>query len=84
MIRYFKCVVCGKRGMDQSSTQNKKFCSRQCADTYYRRKKGVGLKKEGRVYCRFNEGVECYKHDCVGCGWNPAVAKNRLEAVVNG
>ena len=81
MIRYFKCVVCGKRGMDKSSTQNRKFCSQECSDFYHRRKKGIGLKGDERVHCKFNDGVVCHTHKCRGCGWNPVVAQKRMEAV---
>lgn len=30
--------------------------------------------------CTYNEGVGCHpsKHHCENCGWNPAVAKERL------
>lgn len=79
MFRYYKCAVCGKRGMDTSNRQNRKFCSPECSELYYRRKNGVGIDKEDRQYCQFNDGVECYQRKCGKCGWNPEVAKKRLE-----
>jgi hypothetical protein len=78
-VREFTCVVCGRRDVDLSRSQNKKFCSETCSQEYYRRKRGVGLEKE-RELCRFNDAVECSKHMCRNCGWNPAVAKKRMEA----
>lgn len=80
MIRYYKCATCGKKGIDSSHNKNRRFCCTNCADTYYRRQKGVGVEKEGRKLCMFNEGVECYKHNCGSCGWNPIVTQKRLEA----
>lgn len=33
-----------------------------------------------RYSCKYNEGVGCHpnKHHCNTCGWNPAVARERL------
>ena len=35
--------------------------------------------------CQFNDGVGCHpkKHHCETCGWNPEVAKARLEKICN-
>lgn len=79
MIREYTCAVCGKRDVDRGSKQNKVVCSPECYEIYYRRKNGIGIEKEGRQYCQFNDGVECYQHKCGKCGWNPKVAKKRLE-----
>ena len=40
-----------------------------------------GLKVEGfRVNCEHNQGLNfCHDRHCGTCGWNPAVAKKRLE-----
>ena len=37
--------------------------------------------KESRksTKCHYNDGCECDKRDCKRCGWNPKVAKARLE-----
>lgn len=76
MIRYFKCAVCGKRSLDQSSAQNKRFCSSECRNAYHN-------KARSRA-CKFNEGVVCSNRACKTCGWNPEVAKKRalMGAVV--
>ena len=29
--------------------------------------------------CVFNTGVTCIEHGCASCGWNPDVAKARIE-----
>lgn len=36
-------------------------------------------KEDGRYPCLFNDGCHCYERDCYRCGWNPVVAKARLE-----
>lgn len=32
--------------------------------------------------CDFQEFVECERKKCSECGWNPEVAKARLEAII--
>lgn len=35
------------------------------------------------VPCPNNEGVACLKpNDCDGCGWNPKVAKVRIDRII--
>lgn len=72
MIRYYKCAVCGKRGMDTSNTQNKRFCSRECKNAFNR----------NDASCVYNEGVACNERKCKNCGWNPIVSSMRSEAMV--
>ena len=79
MTREFTCVVCGTKGIDRSATQNKRFCSRQCQDTYWNWKR---YGKNNNNPCLHNEGVACINHNCDNCGWNPKVAKKRMEAIL--
>lgn len=81
MIRYFKCANCGKRGMDQTPGQSKRFCCKKCSEDYRRRKRGQGIAKEDRKYCLYNDGVECYDRTCGKCGWNPVVAERRKAQI---
>ena len=37
---------------------------------------------DGSYDCRFNEGCHCYDLNCSCCGWNPIVAKARLEGLL--
>lgn len=76
-MRVFNCVVCGTEAIDKSRTQSKKFCCENCAQAYFR--KAHGAAEDTRQRCRFNDGVVCDKHKCRNCGWNPEVAKKRLE-----
>lgn len=32
--------------------------------------------------CLFNDGCQCKERDCGHCGWNPVVAKARLERIL--
>lgn len=35
------------------------------------------------MHCKFNDGVHCeeqYSAKCARCGWNPEVAKKRIES----
>lgn len=32
--------------------------------------------------CNYQEFVECEKKKCATCGWNPEVAKARLESII--
>ena len=75
MIRYYRCATCGKRGMDISPQQNRRFCSKQCCANYFNNK------RYGGEVCDFNEGVLCKQRNCRKCGWNPKVAKKRMEAL---
>lgn len=81
-MRYFRCTNCGKYSEDKSDNRSQRFCCKECSDAYWRRKRGVGLAKEDRKLCKHNEGVECYDYKCRNCGWNPKVARKRLEAIV--
>ena len=31
--------------------------------------------------CKYNEGCRCTTRDCYNCGWNPIVAKMRIEKI---
>ena len=35
--------------------------------------------EEGKYICRFNEACHCDLPTCGYCGWNPEVARMRLE-----
>lgn len=75
-MREFICVVCGAKGIDNSHTQKRKYCSKQCSDYYHHKK------RYSDSPCKYNEGVVCVDHKCNRCGWNPDVARKRAEAMV--
>ena len=76
-MREYTCVVCGEKGIDRSPGQNRKFCSKECQMRYWNRKRD-GYSDE---CCKYNDGVACTDGKCNNCGWNPAVAKKRSEAL---
>lgn len=79
-MREFVCKECGAKGIDHSAGQNKVFCGRKCQNRWYER----NYKRASRegLPCVFNEGVACCERKCESCGWNPEVAKKRMEELV--
>lgn len=78
--REFICMECGEKGIDKSAKGNKNFCSKDCYKRYWYRKKNI--KSDLEQSCLFNEEIACEERKCVSCGWNPAVAKMRKEALL--
>ena len=74
-MREFTCIECGKKAIDKSPTQNKKFCSMLCQWRYNERKRS----KPEEQACKYNDGVLCANPKCEKCGWNPIVEKKRKE-----
>lgn len=66
----FTCRVCGKQGLDYSGG-SKRYCSRRCREI-------AGYHVKGDP-CKHNDGVSCAFENCGNCGWNPEVAKARLQ-----
>lgn len=80
MERKFTCVICGAKAIDRGSKQNAKFCSKECSNVHWNRMRRGGYK--GYQACKFNIGISCIEEKCENCGWNPAVAEKRKEALV--
>lgn len=74
--------ICLNCGSEFDSDRDKKFCNARCNKTYWMRQKRAKDRGEAPGECILNEGVECYDHKCRNCGWNPKVARKRLEAIV--
>lgn len=78
------CEYCGKK------ISKGIYCSKSCAA------KGGWAAKRGKVdpnwnwkkvskelyECRYNPEVKCENRICTNCGWNPEVAKARLEKLM--
>ena len=77
-MREFTCVVCGKKGIDRSTSYVKKFCGQSCRMKDYNLRHKYDHRYE-KQECKYNEGVECFVAKCEKCGWNPEVAKKRSE-----
>lgn len=83
----FHCAYCGKIKRTYRTHDAGKFCSKSCAAKYrYGHKRPDQQPATGTLWnkgCVFNpDGVHCVMKDCAKCGWNPEVAKARLEALV--
>lgn len=89
----YTCEYCGKVNKVEKKWQIGRFCNKSCACSYGNKiragievKRPVGTPAEipaeflQRGECVFHPvAIECYKRDCINCGWNPVVAKARLE-----
>ena len=78
-MRKYTCLNCGA---EITSDREKKFCSPRCNKTFWQRKKRYEEKGVPFGVCIINEGVECYRHNCTTCGWNPIVARQRLAVII--
>lgn len=45
---------------------------------YYR----VDKKIHGKYVCPHNDACRCVQKNCGGCGWNPKVAKRRVDKLL--
>ena len=76
MNRLFVCANCGCTAEDTSSRGDQIFCSPACGLAFRR------ARKPAPIPCPHNEAVRCPQRSCESCGWNPAVAKKRLEHIL--
>lgn len=83
VYKEFICEFCGRKAIDRSHHKLRRYCSKQCADTHYRRLHGIGV-NVSTTSCIFNKEVQCTVHKCSTCGWNPAVEEKRKEALAYG
>lgn len=87
MVREVKCERCGL--VFKTPYKGQRFCSHSCANrgaNYVPKetKENYDTTLEWNTYygrwdCPYQEGVGCHVRNCNKCGWNPDVAKARLE-----
>lgn len=78
----YTCAYCGKVVQVRWPSQAQKFCSKSCSASYGNGLRGVSPKNNYTGDCIFQpESVECHRMNCIDCGWNPDVAKERLNAI---
>lgn len=70
-LETFICRQCGKEF--DSRRKDARYCSRTCYQ---------GRIESLRRPCLHNDGVDCEQRKCSTCGWNPKVARKRLEALL--
>ena len=90
----FTCEYCGKVNRVTRKILIGRFCNKSCACAYRNKiRAGIEVKtpvetpaeSQQRGECVFQPGaIECYKRDCLNCGWNPVVAKARLSKFLGG
>ena len=77
------CVHCGNKFLAKRVSMM--YCSTTCRNKHRWSRIKQGLvpyeRSQALPECHHNEGVACGAQKCGSCGWNPAVAKKRLEAL---
>jgi uncharacterized C2H2 Zn-finger protein len=86
MVYEKKCPNCGL--VFRTARENQTYCCKSCGNIGRRKNdKGehdtslewVKDTEFGKWVCPYNQGVGCYDRNCITCGWNPEVAKARLD-----
>lgn len=78
------CLTCGKEYTAKAPHQ--KFCSVLC-QSRSRSEYFAQRHKKPRMFdfpCLYNAEIVCEVQKCGSCGWNPEVAKARLEKIMGG
>ena len=88
----YTCVECGKVMTVRYKSLTQKFCSRYCSLKHYNNTRSGTFWNDHNEpadntnhtgECIFQpESIECYKRKCSSCGWNPEVAKARLDKIM--
>ena len=79
----FKCAYCGKVKRVLRSCDVGRFCSKSCAAKWGNVQRYGAEKIHETFECVFQpESIMCDRQICSRCGWNPAVAKARLEEII--
>lgn len=79
------CAECGKVVKVEYRCRVQKFCSKSCSAKHGNRMRGRNAETVSTNVitagdCVFQpESIECFKRNCNKCGWNPVVAKARLD-----
>ena len=77
----FHCEYCGNLKRVYRPHDASRFCSKSCA-ARGRAESKQGGKAMGIFECIYQpESIMCDRRICSKCGWNPEVAKARLEAI---
>ncbi len=89
----FTCRYCGTVRYVRTLHEVREFCNRSCAakarEICKAEKKAAKEEDNKTEYvirlneCVFQpESIECTRRNCINCGWNPVVAKARLNAIM--
>lgn len=93
MSKYeYTCAECGKVVQVRYKSLTQKFCSRYCSLKHHNKTRSGTFWNDYKEpadntiptgECIFQpESIECYRRNCINCGWNPVVAKARLDKIM--
>ena len=82
----YTCPTCGKIHRVMYKSEVKTYCNKSCAvkARYMKPEEEEVVQREAKLgECIFNPvAVDCFHRNCTNRGWNPVVAKARLEAIM--
>lgn len=79
----YTCPVCGKLTQVSRSYQVRTYCSRACSAKAREAERSDISSEFLNGECIFQpESIDCFKRECSKCGWNPEVAKARLDKIM--
>ena len=79
----YTCEYCGKVVEVERKRQVQRFCNKSCAASYGNKLRVGNNPVPGE--CIYQpETIICDKRICSKCGWNPEVAKARLDKIMEG
>lgn len=78
----YTCAYCGKVTQVERRNGLQIYCSKSCA-AKARNERRVKIDRPTNGECIYQpESINCDRRKCSTCGWNPDVAKARLEAFI--
>lgn len=78
----FNCAYCGTLKRVYRPHDASTFCSKSCAAKWRFEQKYRAEKVQAVFECVYQpESIMCDRKICSRCGWNPEVAKARLEEI---
>lgn len=83
----FTCPICGVTKSVTRRADVRIYCGKSCASTAREMAKHIERDEEQRTGHREGEciyqpeSIICFERECDKCGWNPTVAKERLERI---
>lgn len=89
MIYQHRCPYCGNEY--KTDKEDQIFCSKHCSNKgrqlYDRGDFDISLdwkrsSEDGKWFCPYQNYVSCTVRKCTTCGWNPIVAKARLNKIM--
>lgn len=83
-----KCAYCGMEIVSQYKSKARNFCSKACLKNFKNSgmivfgENNLQIAANKRYICKYNCEITCKDRKCAKCGWNPTVARRRLNRFV--